>query len=117
LHTINLSFDYYGGEHIVYKYIGDYNKNYIEDVEFTNATVPNEYMNGTEKANLVEHIKVVNGVVKDVVTIDWKFVSLDDPRVEVINEVYSAVARHQEEIAEAKQAAQQTPHLDSNISQ
>jgi hypothetical protein len=112
LHNTDLSFDYYGS-HIVYKYIGDYDKNYIEHVEYTNASAYDENLNRTVKVDLVEDIKVVNGVGKDNITINGHLVDPQNTLAEVRNEAYSAVAHHEEQAA---LAAQHIPHLD-NISQ
>jgi hypothetical protein len=74
-----------------------------------NAPAYDENLIKTVKVDLVEDIKVVNGMVKDDLTINGHPVDPQNPLTEVRNEMYEFRARSEEQ---ATLAAQHIPHLD-----
>ena len=93
-HILDLDFVAREGAHVIYKYIGDYNKNYTQHVEYI--------LKGT---HLIEDIRIAPGVDYDNVTVNGKRAALDSPEAYDRDIVYSDADIYQEEIAEAKWAA------------
>lgn len=67
---------------------------------------------------MLEDINVKNGVTNTTIEIDGKPVDPNDPLAEqAANAVHGTIGNFQMHADEAVRKVQQTPHLDSNISQ
>jgi tetratricopeptide (TPR) repeat protein len=104
LHIIDLDFVAEEGAHVIYKYIGDYNGNYTQHVEYI-----------LKGEHLVEDIRIASGVDYDNVTVNGKRVDLDSLEAYDRNIAYTDAARYQEQLDEAKMDADLNNTYESDI--